>query len=236
MKKSHLAILVITILGAGALYGWAATKTGTYRTSLGGIRQMVYPEVMLDGVTYHPELVGVVNIPTASAGATPLSSVYVESLNSTAASAAVIMIDRTDTTNFLHSNTTTVIIDNISVQTVLPGDTGRWIFRWGVVEKVGANDSKIAWFYSTLFDAEQDGMQYNYTGPAINTTLDGGTLKYLGTAVRDANHASYGTADTTATFFGTTPTIDEGDIVLELEELLDGATLSSTFTITYHTE
>jgi len=153
-----------------------------------------------------------------------------------AATWRLLMVDLSDTTNFPHANTNGVIFDSIRYSTV-SSVSKRWNVRLGVVTQTGSTNGDVDWFYFYSWSAlSVINSLYDLSRP-VNTLLSGSTPVFFKTTNVTDDSTAYDNDDAWTTILGGSTMLGVGDIVLEMIEVEDAATITLyDLKIEYRTE
>lgn len=153
-----------------------------------------------------------------------------------AATAYVVMVDVSDTTNFPHSQTGQINVDHFSASVSFASGTAKAVVSLGIITRIDGTNADISYLISDVVGVQSanDSMEitHNYQPSAVVFKQSGGSLVGAVTSVVDNAVAAVNTGASLASSRGVIITPALGDVVLKLE--YDNDNFDVTAAILYH--
>ena len=161
-----------------------------------------------------------------------------------AATTPYVLVDLSDTTNFLHTETDGLGVLAVHI-TAFPSTTGNWSIHVGVITEVDASNGTADWFYGVTFsqilyvDTTRDFTLGGTNEGGLDCTIVAGAHPRWLTNDQQAGHVNWqtdtGLASPVGTAGGATGKPGAGDIVMLVTENSGTSTLSLDVTLEYLT-
>lgn len=145
-----------------------------------------------------------------------------------------ILVDLSDTTNYPHAGTNSIILKSLHYAGDL-GTATHWDWNVGVVTSIAATTANIEWIMRTPRNrlAQFDG-EWTLPEHGLNLAVTGGVLPFVGTIVSPTNAITSGTVLTASAYI--TAMAEVGDLVLYLDEAADNVEFHFSVCTMYDTE
>ena len=145
-----------------------------------------------------------------------------------------ILVDLSDTTNYPHAATNSIILKSLHYAGDL-GTATHWDANVGVVTSIAATTTNIEWLMRIPRNrlAQFDGRWW-LPEHGLNLAVTGGVLPFVGTIVSPTNAITSGTVLSGSAYI--TGTAEVGDLILYLDELADNVDFHFSICTAYDTE
>lgn len=174
---------------------------------------------------------------TQGIGPRPLTPYLAHFNTITAIDKWAILVDLSDSTNFPHRNTNSIILKQIQFDGAL-NTAKTWDTSVGVVTATDADGTDIEWIRtSTPIEAALIRFDSTWTLPehGLNLVVSSGSLPFVVT--NDTETTAVITSSTAMSSSGSASAmVGVGDIILLADEITDGAAFTLTVEIAYDTE